>query len=157
MAMVMEGDKAPAFTLNDKEGKAVSLSDFKGRFVVLYFYPKDDTPGCTVEACSFRDAFDRIEGLDAVVLGVSPDDAASHRKFATKYGLPFTLLSDPEHAVAEAYGAWGEKSNYGKKYFGILRSTFVIGPDGSVRRTFAKVKPEGHSQEVYEALTALKG
>ncbi len=155
--MLAAGDKAPGFTLQDKEGKAVSLSDFQGRFVVLYFYPKDDTPGCTVEACSFRDAFDRIEGLDAVVLGVSPDDAASHRKFATKYGLPFTLLSDPDHAVAEAYGAWGEKSNYGKKHFGILRSTFVIGPDGAVRKAFAKVKPEGHSQDVYDALTALKG
>lgn len=155
--MIQEGDKAPAFTLDDPDGKAVSLADFQGRTVVLYFYPKDDTPGCTVEACSFRDAFDRIEGVDAVVLGVSPDDAASHRRFSTKYGLPFTLLSDPEHAAAEAYGAWGEKNNYGKKYFGILRSTFLIGPDGTVRKVFAKVKPEGHSQEVYEALLTLKG
>ncbi len=157
LAMVREGEKAPAFTLEDKEGSKVSLSDFKGRFVVLYFYPKDDTPGCTVEACAFRDDHVRIGDLDAVVLGVSPDDAASHAKFAVKYGLPFTLLSDPDHEVAEAYGAWGEKRNYGKTYFGILRTTFVIGPDGTVRKVFEKVKPDGHSQEVQDALRALKG
>ena len=155
--MLREGDKAPGFELKDKDGKTISLSDFKGRTVVLYFYPQDDTPGCTIEACSFRDGYNRIEGLDAVVLGVSPDDAASHRKFATKYGLPFTLLSDPGHTVSEAYGAWGEKNTYGKKSVGILRSTFLIGPDGTLRKVFANVKPEGHSQEVSEALEALKG
>lgn len=157
MDMVREGEKAPDLTLEDKEGRKVSLSDYRGRYVVLYFYPKDDTPGCTVEACAFRDDHVRIGDLDAVVLGVSPDDAASHARFAVKYGLPFTLLSDPGHAVAEAYGAWGEKKNYGKTYFGILRTTFVIGPDGTVRKVFEKVKPDGHSQEVQDALRALKG
>lgn len=153
--MIEEGKKAPAFSLKDQSGQTVKLTDFSGKYVVLYFYPKDDTPGCTKEACSFRDEHSKLKKAGAVVLGVSPDDEARHVKFIEKYELPFTLLADTEHAVAEKYGAWGEKNNYGKKYMGIVRSTFLIGPDGKVAKVWPKVKPEGHGDEVLEALRAL--
>ena len=131
------------------------LSDFKGKAVVLYFYPKDDTPGCTQEACDFRDEYSALKKAGAVVLGVSPDDAKSHGKFAGKFKLPFPLLADTDHSVALAYGAWAEKSMYGRKYMGIVRSTFLIGPDGAVARVWPKVKVKGHVEEVREALGAL--
>lgn len=150
--MIEEGKKAPAFALKNQAGERVRLSDFEGRHVVLYFYPKDDTPGCTKEACSFRDEHQALEAAGAVVLGLSPDDEGRHARFATKYSLPFQLLADVEHAVAEKYGAWGEKNNYGKKSMGILRSTFLIGPDGRVVKVWRKVKPEGHAAQVLAAL-----
>lgn len=153
--MVQEGKKAPAFTLQDQGGHNVRLADHTGKFVVLYFYPKDDTPGCTREACGFRDSHTQLERAGAVVLGVSPDKVERHAKFAEKYGLPFTLLADPEHVVAEKYGVWAEKSNYGKKYMGIVRSTFLIGPDGKVAKAWPKVKPDGHAEEVLEVIESL--
>ena len=152
MAGIKEGDRAPAFTLPEPSGRQVKLSDFRGKKVVLYFYPKDDTPGCTVEACAFRDAHESIASKNAVVLGVSPDAADSHARFIGKFGLPFTLLSDADHAVAEAYGAWGEKNLYGKKTVGILRSTFIIDEHGRIAKIFRKVKPDGHAQGVLDAL-----
>ncbi|MBX7099031.1 MAG: thioredoxin-dependent thiol peroxidase [Myxococcaceae bacterium] len=147
-----EGKKAPAFSLKDQDGKTVKLADFKGKSVVLYFYPKDMTSGCTVEACDFRDDFGALKKKGAVVLGVSPDNEKSHQKFIAKHELPFPLLVDDDHAVAEAYGAWGEKSMYGRKYFGIVRSTFLIGPDGVLQKAWTKVKVAGHSKEVLAAL-----
>lgn len=146
------GSPAPAFKLQDQDGKWHSLSDYRGKWVVLYFYPKDDTTGCTTEACDFRDNWRAVQAAGAVVLGVSPDGVASHQKFKKKYELPFTLLVDADHAVAEAYGAWGEKSMYGRKYHGVLRSTFIIDPRGKIARVFAKVKPRGHAAEVLAAL-----
>ena len=154
--MLKAGDKAPPFALPSNEGRIIRLADLKGKPVVLYFYPKDDTPGCTKEACSFRDAWSEIQETGAVVLGVSPHDAASHEKFRTKYRLPFPLLSDPDHAVAEAYGAWGEKSMYGRKYEGILRTTLLIDGTGVVQRVFEKVRPEGHADEVLAAVQQLR-
>jgi peroxiredoxin Q/BCP len=133
------GDKAPDFTLRDATGREVSLGDFAGRQVILYFYPRDDTPGCTKEACGFRDQWEELGRSGAVVLGVSADDAESHRRFATKYRLPFTLLSDPDHSVMRASGAYGEKMLYGRKVTGVIRSTVWIGPDGRVRRHWARV------------------
>ena len=150
------GSKAPAFSLPADSGETVSLSGLKGKPVVLYFYPRDDTPGCTVEACEFRDSWADVRKTGAVVLGVSPDGVTSHGKFRAKFKLPFPLLADEDHAVAQAYGAWGEKSMYGKKYQGVLRSTFVVGPDGKIARVFEKVKPKGHAGEVLEALRDLK-
>jgi peroxiredoxin Q/BCP len=153
--MLEEGRKAPGFSLPSDSGKTIALEDFKGRNkVVLYFYPKDDTSGCTAQACEFRDNWKAVQAAGAVVLGVSPDGVASHGKFKGKYQLPFPLLADEDHAVAEAYGAWGEKSMYGRKYHGILRTTFVIGTDGKIEKVFQKVKPKGHAAEV---LAALKG
>ena len=152
MTMPTEGSKAPTFKLNDTNGKEVSLSDFKGKKVVLYFYPRDDTPGCTVEACAFRDAKAQITKKGAVVLGVSKDDEASHQKFVKKYDLNFTLLTDPEHKVIEKYGAWAEKSLYGKKFMGIVRSTFVIDEDGIIMKVFPKVSPDGHVDEILAEL-----
>jgi thioredoxin-dependent peroxiredoxin len=152
MAVPGEGDKAPEFTLPDAAGNSVALSDFRGRKVVLYFYPKDDTPGCTAEACGFRDANDRIASRNALVVGISPDSEESHRGFMEKLGLPFLLLSDQDHAVAEAYGAWGEKTLHGKTTVGILRSTFVIDEQGRVARVFRKVTADGHAEEVLAAL-----
>ena len=137
--MLEPGTKAPAFTLTGAAGEKVSLKDFAGRDVILYFYPRDDTPGCTKEACGFRDAWDELRELGAVVLGVSADDADSHERFAAKYRLPFTLLSDPDRSVMTAYGAYGEKTMYGKKVVGVIRSTVWIGPDGRVRRHWARV------------------
>jgi peroxiredoxin Q/BCP len=137
--MLEPGTKAPAFTLTGAAGEKVSLKDFAGRDVILYFYPRDDTPGCTKEACGFRDAWDELRELGAVVLGVSADDADSHERFAAKYRLPFTLLSDPDRSVMTAYGAYGEKTMYGKKVVGVIRSTVWIGPDGRVRRHWGRV------------------
>ena len=154
MPMPQAGDKAPGFSLPDQSGATVSLSQFKGRHVVLYFYPKDATPGCTTEACDFRDEHSALVKAGAVVLGVSPDSVASHQKFATKQGLPFSLLADPDHALADAYGVWGEKSLYGRKFMGLIRATFLIGPDGKVVRVWPKVKVAGH---VAEVLSVLQG
>ncbi len=151
--MLKAGDKAPDFRLKSDEDKDVSLVDFQGKKeVILYFYPKDNTSGCTKEACSFRDSFPNFKSRNAVILGVSPDSVKSHQGFKQKHNLNFTLLSDPEHKVAEIYGAWGEKSMYGKKYMGILRTTFVIGKDGRIKNVFEKVKPEGHAGEVLQKL-----
>ena len=149
------GTRAPAFQLKDDQGRTVKLSDFKGRPVVLYFYPKDDTPGCTKEACAFRDASSRLEKLGAVVLGVSPDAVESHAKFRDKYHLNFPLLSDPQHRVAEKYGAWREKNMYGKKTMGIQRSTYLIGPDGKIAKVWKRVRVDGHDRQVLEALAEL--
>lgn len=150
---IEEGKAAPAFTLTDASGRKVSLKDFHGKDVIVYFYPRDDTPGCTKEACGFRDLWADIEALGAAVVGVSPDDASRHSRFAGKYGLPFTLLSDPDHAVMAQYGAWGEKSMYGKKTMGVIRSTVWVGPDGRVKKHWKKVaKAETHPAQVLEAL-----
>jgi peroxiredoxin Q/BCP len=154
--MLEEGKKAPAFSLPNQLGEPVKLSDFAGSWVVVYFYPKDDTPGCTKEACSFRDEHVKLKKAGAVVLGISPDNEKRHAKFIEKYELPFTLLADPEHVVAEKFGAWGEKSLYGRKYMGIMRCTFLIGPDGKVKKVWPKVKPEGHGAEVLAAIAAAK-
>jgi peroxiredoxin Q/BCP len=142
------GDVAPNFTLTDTDGNIVSLSDFKGKRVVLYFYPRDNTPGCTKEACGFRDAYAAYQERDIVVLGVSTDDANSHRKFVNKFELPFTLLSDPDGAMATAYESYGLKKFMGKEYMGISRQTFVIGADGRIEKIYRKVKPENHAAEV---------
>lgn len=151
--MLKVGDKAPDFKLLNDKGEEVSLSQFAGKKeVVLYFYPKDNTPGCTTEACSFRDNIPKFTSKNAVILGISPDSVKSHQGFIQKQKLNFNLLSDPEGKVAKAYGAWGEKSMYGKKYMGILRTTFLIGKDGKIKKVFEKVKPEGHAQEVLAAL-----
>jgi len=151
--MLKVGDKAPDFKLLNDKGEEVSLSQFAGKKeVVLYFYPKDNTPGCTTEACSFRDNIPKFTSKSAVILGISPDSVKSHQGFIQKQKLNFNLLSDPEGKVAKAYGAWGEKSMYGKKYMGILRTTFLIGKDGKIKKVFEKVKPEGHAQEVLAAL-----
>ena len=150
---VEEGGMAPAFTLEDAEGNAVSLEDFRGKEVVVYFYPKDDTPGCTKEACAFRDRWAQFGERGAVVLGISPDNAESHRKFASKYALPFTLLCDPEKKVMAQYGAWGEKTMYGRKTVGVIRSTLWIGADGKVRKRWKRVaKAADHPAKVLEAL-----
>ena len=153
MTLVAEGAPAPDFELKSDTGETVKLSDFlKGRPVVLYFYPKDDTPGCTVEACEFRDSYDVFRERGAEILGVSPDDVASHGKFKSKYELPFTLLADPEHEVAEKYGVWAERNSYGKKSMGIKRSTFIIDSDGNVARAMMGIKPAGHASEVLDSL-----
>jgi len=151
---VQVGKKAPEFTLPGSNGEDVSLKSLKGKTVVLYFYPKDDTPGCTREACDFRDASRKFGNAKAVVLGVSPDALKSHGKFIAKFDLPFTLLSDSDHAVAEAYGVWVEKSMYGRKYMGIERSTFVIDPKGLLKAEFRKVKVDGHVDEVLASVKA---
>ncbi len=146
--MLKEGDLAPDFTLQADTGEELTLSSFRGKKVVVYFYPKDNTPGCTKEACSFRDDYAQFTALGAVVIGISPDSATSHAKFRLKFDLPFYLVSDPDHAVASAYGAWGEKVRCGRTYEGINRSTFVVGEDGRLLKVFGNVKPEGHAQEV---------
>ncbi|MGD8276785.1 MAG: thioredoxin-dependent thiol peroxidase [Gemmatimonadota bacterium] len=146
--MIEVGKKAPAFTLRNQDGEPVKLSDFRGRRVVLYFYPKDDTPGCTTQACSLRDHIEEFDARGAVVLGVSPDSPASHTKFRTKYDLNFTLLADEDHAVAEKYGVWQEKSMYGRKYWGVARTTFVIDAEGRVEQVLEKVKPAKHTDQV---------
>jgi len=150
--MLNPGDKAPVFALSSDTSDVIRLEDLKGRKVVLYFYPKDDTSGCTVEACEFRDNWAAVKRTGALVLGVSPDGIESHQKFKRKFELQFPLLADPDHAVAEKYGAWGEKSMYGRKYFGIKRTTFVIDEEGRIATVFEKVKPRGHAKEVLEAL-----
>jgi peroxiredoxin Q/BCP len=152
---IEEGKAAPAFTLPDPDGKPVSLKDFAGKHVILYFYPKDDTPGCTKEACGFRDGWKALQKANAVVLGVSGDSGASHKKFAAKYKLPFPLLSDPDRKVMSTYGAYGEKVMYGKKTKGVIRSTVWIGPDGKVRRHWARVANAAeHPAQILEALRA---
>jgi len=149
------GQQAPDFTLTDGEGRTVKLADFRGKDVVLFFYPQDDTPGCTKEACGFRDAWDDIQKLGAVVLGVSPDGAESHQQFTAKYHLPFRLLSDPTHEVMRTYGAYGEKTMYGKKSIGVIRSTTLIGPDGRVKKHWARV-PDA-AEHPARVLAVLKG
>jgi thioredoxin-dependent peroxiredoxin len=149
-----EGDQAPDFELPSSTGKPVRLSSLKGKKVVLYFYPKDDTPGCTIEACAFRDNLPKFDKLDAVVLGVSKDSLDSHSKFIDKYSLNFTLLSDEDLRAHRLYDTWKEKNNYGKKYMGTERSTFVIGGDGRIKKIFRKVSPQGHEAQVLEALNA---
>ncbi|HKI77911.1 MAG TPA: thioredoxin-dependent thiol peroxidase [Ignavibacteriaceae bacterium] len=150
--MIKEGNKAPAFKLKDQNGKTVSLSEYAGKNVVLYFYPKDDTSGCTKEACSFRDQFPKFGKLNAKIIGVSKDSVESHKKFADKYNLPFTLLSDEDKKVLEKYGVWKEKSMYGRKYMGIERTTVIIDDKGKIKKIFPKVKVPNHDQEVLEAL-----
>ena len=150
--MIREGEAAPDFTLRSDAGEDIMLSSLRGRPVVLYFYPKDDTPGCTKQACSFRDRHSEFEERGAAILGVSPDSESSHSRFKEKYGLPFRLLADPEHAVAEQYGVWVEKNNYGKKSMGIKRSTFVIDAEGNVAQAMYGVSPDGHADQVLEAL-----
>ncbi|HXV58093.1 MAG TPA: thioredoxin-dependent thiol peroxidase [Gaiellaceae bacterium] len=150
--MVEEGKQAPDFELASDTGERVRLSDLRGGPVVLYFYPRDDTPGCTTQACGFRDAYGAFEARGATILGVSPDDEASHARFKDKYGLPFTLLADPDHEVAERYGVWVEKTRDGRKSMGIKRSTFVIDGNGNVTRAMLGVSPEGHADEVLAAL-----
>jgi peroxiredoxin Q/BCP len=149
------GKAAPAFTLETDTGETVSLKDFKGHPVVLYFYPKDDTPGCTTEACEFRDSMPRFAKDKAVILGISPDSVKSHAKFKAKHDLPFTLLADIEQVVANAYGVWKEKSMYGRTYMGVERTTFLIDAKGVLRQVFEKVKPAGHADAVAEAIAAL--
>lgn len=146
--MLETGTKAPVFTLNDKDGNAVSLADFAGKKVVLYFYPKDNTPGCTRQACAFAAAYEDFKTLDAVVIGVSKDSEASHRKFAEKYGLPFILLSDPELKAIQAYGVWQEKKNYGKVSMGVVSSTFIIDEKGFIEKVMPKVKPDTNAAEI---------
>ncbi len=143
-----EGQKAPEFTAETDKGETVSLKELAGKHVVLYFYPKDDTPGCTMEACNFRDNIGILESEGAVVLGISLDSVESHQKFRDKFELPFTLLADPEHAVSEAYGVYGKKEFMGREYMGVDRATFVIGPEGTVEKVWPRVKPDGHALEV---------
>jgi peroxiredoxin Q/BCP len=150
--MLAVGSKAPAFSLLADDGSTVSLKDFKGKPVVLYFYPKDDTSGCTTQACEFKDSWKAVQKAGAVVLGVSPDSVATHKKWKAKLPLPFPLLADEDHAVSEAYGTWGEKSMYGKKYMGMLRTTYIIDGAGKISHLFEKVKPKGHAALVLEAL-----
>ncbi|MGH7546538.1 MAG: thioredoxin-dependent thiol peroxidase [Gemmatimonadota bacterium] len=152
MAHWRHGDPAPDFALSSDSGETIRLRDLRGRRVVLYVYPKDDTPGCTVEACGFRDRHDALDDARAVVLGVSPDDVASHVRFKAKYDLPFPLLADPDHRVASAYGAWGKKKMYGKEYEGVLRQTFVIDEQGKFLKVFDKVTPQGHAEEILQVL-----
>jgi peroxiredoxin Q/BCP len=152
--VVEEGKPAPDFELTSDSGETVKLSDLRGKQVVLYFYPKDDTPGCTAQACGIRDTYGEFEQAGAIVLGVSPDSEASHVKFKEKFGLPFALLADTEHTVSEDYGVWGEKKYMGNTYMGVSRSTFVIDADGNVKRVMHDVKPDTHADEVLETLRA---
>ena len=152
--MVKEGTAAPAFKTTDANGESVNLKDFRGKKVVLYFYPKDDTPGCTKEACSFRDAFSKFKKQGITILGVSPDSEKSHQKFTAKYNLPFTLLADTDHSIADAYGVYGEKKFMGRTYMGIHRTTFLIDEKGKIKKVFEKVKPEDHADEVLGAFSA---
>jgi peroxiredoxin Q/BCP len=152
MSMPTAGDLAPEVALPDDHGVVHTLAERRGSWTVVYFYPKDDTPGCTTEACGFRDLHGELDGLDAQIWGISPDGAGSHAAFRARYGLPFTLLSDEDHAAAEAYGAWGEKTNYGKTYMGIIRSSFLVDPDGKVAKAWPSVKADGHAEQVLGAL-----
>jgi peroxiredoxin Q/BCP len=153
--VVREGEPAPDFELRSDAGETVRLSDLRGKPVVIYFYPEDDTPGCTTQACGIRDVFSDFERAGAVVLGISPDDERSHVKFKQKYGLPFTLLADPDHEAAERYGVWVEKRHAGRTYLGVERSTFVIGDDGTVERVLRNVKPATHADDVLAVLSEL--
>ena len=154
--ILKEKTKAPDFSLVDEKGNTVSLTDFKGKPVVLYFYPKDDTPGCTTEACSFRDDYSQYKEAGAVILGVSPDSEKSHAKFASKHQLPFTLLVDEDHKICEAYGVWGRKKFMGREYDGVFRTTFLIDKTGNIVKVFEGVKPAVHSEEVLQALAELE-
>lgn len=154
--MLEVGDRAPAFTLKDQDGEKQALTKQKGSWVVLYFYPRDDTPGCTTQACEFTDSIADFEGMDAVVFGCSPDTPESHRAFVDKHGLGVTLLSDPDHAVMEKYGAWGEKTLYGKKSVGVIRSTVIIDPKGKVAHRWKSVRAKGHAAKVAERLAELR-
>jgi thioredoxin-dependent peroxiredoxin len=156
MPLIDPGQKAPAFSLNDQHGQGHQLADYAGRPVVLYFYPKDDTPGCTKESCAFRDNLPKFKPSKAAVLGVSILDEASKARFAEKYGLNFPLLADVDHAIAEKYGAWQKKTNYGRSYMGIARTTYLIGPDGKVARRWDNVKVDGHAEAVLSAVKELK-
>lgn len=156
MTMPAAGDPAPDISLLDDRGTVHRLAHRRGSWTVVYFYPEDDTPGCTTEACQFRDLHDEVAALDAAVWGISPDGAASHAAFRTKLGLPFTLLSDEDHAVAAAYGAWTLKNSYGREYMGIQRSTFLVAPDGRLARVWPRVRAEGHAAEVLDALRAAQ-
>ncbi len=153
MSRLEVGERAPAFTLKDHDGNKVSLKDFAGSRVIVYFYPADDTPGCTKEACQFNDELAAFRSLDAAVIGISPDGAEKHRAFRAKYGLNFTLLSDPDKSVMEKYGAYGEKMMYGKKVLGVIRSTFVVSPRGTIERAFYNVRADGHAAKVLAGLT----
>jgi peroxiredoxin Q/BCP len=155
MPIPKEGAKAPDFDLPASNGKNITLKDLKNKNVVVYFYPKDDTPGCTMEACGLRDCFKEIEKLNAVVLGVSPDSVKTHMKFISKFSLPFTLLADEEKKMSLDYGVWVEKSMYGRNYMGVARTTFIINKKGKIAKVFEKVKPEGHHQEILTALKSL--
>ena len=157
MSTLQVGDAAPAVALPDETGTVHDLASQRGRWTILYFYPEDDTSGCTKEACQFRDIHETIVESDADVWGVSPDGAASHERFKTKYGLPFTLLSDEDHAVADTYGAWGLKQNYGKEYMGLIRSSFLIDPDGRIAKVWSKVKADGHATQVLDVLNEARG
>ncbi|SDD64478.1 peroxiredoxin Q/BCP [Mucilaginibacter pineti] len=152
MATLKDGDKAPEFTANDQNGKTVSLSDYKGKNVILYFYPKDDTPGCTAESCDFRDNYQSLLGKGFEVIGVSTDDEKSHKKFETKYSLPFTLIADNEKQIVEAYGVWVEKNMYGKKYMGTARTTFIINGDGIITKVIDKVDTKNSSQQILDLI-----
>jgi thioredoxin-dependent peroxiredoxin len=152
MAQLKEGDKAPLFKGKDQDGKTVSLEDFKGKKVIVYFYPKDDTPGCTAEACNLRDNYADLLSRGFAVVGISPDSEPSHGKFRTKYNLPFSLIADPDAQILKAYEAWGEKNMYGKKYMGVLRTTYVIDEKGTILKIFKKVKTDDHTRQILEEL-----
>lgn len=152
MTTLVVGDPAPPIELPDDTGTIHRLGERRGQWTVVYFYPADDTPGCTTEACQFRDLSSAIEAQDAAIWGISPDDTASHARFRSKYGLPFTLLSDPDHVVAQAYGAWGEKQRYGKTVIGLIRSSVLVDPEGRIARVWPKVKADGHAAQVAQAL-----
>ena len=152
--MLKEGDRVPAFSLADSSGTLHTLEEFAGRRLVIYFYPKDDTPGCTTEACDFRDRHKSFEDRRAVVIGVSPDESSSHGKFASKFGLPFLLLADPGHGLIEAFGAWGEKKMYGRTFMGVIRSTFLVDGKGVILRAWPDVSPAGHAEEVLASLAS---
>jgi peroxiredoxin Q/BCP len=156
MSTLQAGDLAPEVALPDEHGTVHRLADRRGSWTVVYFYPADDTPGCTKEACQFRDLNGDLNGMDAEIWGVSPDGAGSHAAFRAKFGLPFTLLSDVDHAVAERYGAWGEKVSYGKTYVGLIRSSFLVGPDGRLAHVWPTVKADGHAQQVLETLRSVQ-
>jgi peroxiredoxin Q/BCP len=157
MTHLKEGDKAPGFTAKNQNGKSVSLSDFRGKKVVLYFYPEDDTPTCTIEACNLRDNYSLLKKEGFVVLGVSPDDEKSHKKFEKKFGLPFILLADPQHAIIDKYGVWGEKQLFGRDYLGLNRTTFLIDKEGFIRKIFLKPKNKDHAEEIINAWKELEG
>ncbi len=157
MTQLTEGSKAPAFKGKDQNGKPVSLADYKGKRIVLYFYPEDDTPTCTVQACNFRDHYSLIIKNGFTVLGVSPDEEKKHKKFEVKYSLPFTLIVDPAHTIIDKYGVWGEKQMYGKKYMGLLRTTFLIDEKGIIRKIFLKPKSKQHTEEILDAWKEVEG